>query len=67
MFQTKHGSSSGIGDTSVGERERESQENEFQEETSTRSVAYVLEIASGFLAATVKRNLRKTRMYPPKN
>ena len=63
----KHGSSSAEVDTSVEEKERESQENEFQEETSTNLVAHVLEIASGSLAATVKRNLRKTRMYTPEN
>ena len=67
MFQTKHDSSSGEGDTSVEEKKRETQENEFQEETSTLSVAHVLEIASGSLAATVERNLRKTRMYTSKN
>ena len=67
MFQTKHGSTSGEGDNYVEEKERESQENEFQEETSTRSVAHVLEIVSGSLAATVKRNLRRKRTYAPKN
>ena len=44
-------------DTAGEEKKRES---EFQEETSTRPVTHVSEIA-----ATVKRNLRKTRLYAP--
>ena len=68
MFQTKHGSSYVEDDTSVEEKGRESQENEFQEEMLTRSVAQsLLEIASGSLAVTVQRNLWKMRKYAPKN
>ena len=67
MFQIKRGSSLGEGDTSVEEKGRESQGNEFQEEMLTHSVAHVLEITRGSLAVTVKSNLQRTRMYAPKN
>ncbi|PFX19807.1 Isoaspartyl peptidase/L-asparaginase [Stylophora pistillata] len=62
LIMDGHNLAAGEGDTSVEEKERESQENEFQEETLTHSVTHVFEIRSGSLEATVERNLWKRRI-----